>query len=443
MTLTRIIASALIAAACFGTAEAQSIRPTEPPAEFPPASFAGKQYVDSRGCVFIRAGIDGNVTWVPRVTRSRKQLCGFQPTELAAAPSSSRATSAPVPELITLPEGQRANNLEGAVTATTEPVAAARAPQTVTTTKPQRSAVRQAKPLRAGTSTAKLPRRQPLDDAYRPPVSTVTTASSAPGFGRCPGASALSQQYINQTGNVRCGPQGGSSRLSSVLDPNTRVVPKHVYQERSLSRGLVVPQGYRRAWEDDRLNPRRAEMSLGGVLAAANDGVPAGYVRVIHQDRYNPNRGPQTGAIWTRTVPREGIRGPVDRSVVKLLQRQLAGDASTSVGTDEETLVTRLSTRSAPSGDATSARAASASMAKPQSSPATRYVRAATLADVSQADAVAQRLRQKGLPVRLGRVNRNGQSLQVVLAGPFVGEAAQAALSTVRAAGFSGARLSK
>ncbi|MBU0642552.1 MAG: SPOR domain-containing protein [Alphaproteobacteria bacterium] len=61
-------------------AEAKALYTADEPAEFPPASFKGTQYVDSRGCVYVRAGYGDGVQWVPRVSRDRRVLCGFKPT---------------------------------------------------------------------------------------------------------------------------------------------------------------------------------------------------------------------------------------------------------------------------------------------------------------------------------------------------------------------------
>jgi hypothetical protein len=76
LSLTILSATTFLAFMPVGTV-AQSFAQ---PAEFPPQGYSGKQYVDSKGCVFIRAGIDGSPTWVPRVTRSREQICNAVPT---------------------------------------------------------------------------------------------------------------------------------------------------------------------------------------------------------------------------------------------------------------------------------------------------------------------------------------------------------------------------
>ncbi len=75
-----LVAATLGLLSTLGAAHAKNLKNGLVPAEFPPASFKGPQYVDSAGCVFIRAGVGGHVNWVPRVTRQRRALCGQTPT---------------------------------------------------------------------------------------------------------------------------------------------------------------------------------------------------------------------------------------------------------------------------------------------------------------------------------------------------------------------------
>ncbi|UWQ73193.1 SPOR domain-containing protein [Leisingera sp. M658] len=440
MKITRIIALAIIAGTTGAAGiQAQTLRETSPPAEFPPASYTGKQYVDSRGCVYIRAGIDGNVTWVPRVSRSRKQICGYAPTKLAGATRTQQA--APAPELITLDPGQQPAQSN----------AGAAAPRVVTTAKPRRTP--QSTSARPAAAPAPLPKPavkkvvrvtpKPAPAPAPAPAAPAPAAVQPAGSGACAGLSDISRQYSNATG-ARCGPQtvspvtyGGqdSGAQSSLrLTPNTRVVQTHIYQDRRLSNSFTVPEGYRPVWTDGRLNPQRAVRTVRPAVVTGFAQAPAGYLTVEREDgRLNAMRGVRTpegdaqmAQIWTNGVPRRLVQLPLDRATLTLPRNVRRSPA------EAQPSGLRLSSRSAPDA------------AVPQQAAPRRYIRAATYADAGQAKAAAQRLAAAGLPVRLGAVSRKGQPYKVVLAGPFqADDQAAAALAKARNAGFTGARISK
>ncbi|WP_245510586.1 SPOR domain-containing protein [Antarcticimicrobium sediminis] len=447
-------------------AQAQSLRNASPPAEFPSASYTGKQYVDSQGCIYIRAGIDGNVTWVPRVGRDRKQVCGYKPTVVAGGAAAAKPR-AQAPVEITLPATtqpaaiQKPKPLPAAVA---QPVAK---PRTAPVAQPRRAPVQAAAPApiatpapirvrRAPAATTVVipaPRRQAAPQAA--PVIAPRKAPAQAGGG-CSNASAFSQQFINKGAGVRCGPQAeppitygrGGDRQSvlmprgarahmavAAVSPETRVVPRHVYDRRRNTTSVSVPDGYKPVWSDDRLNPHRAERSLRPAQPRAISGPPRGYLAATRDDdRLNTRRGPRTAQgdartdrIWTRTVPRELVPQPTDRQIV-IVPKELAKSPAEA----ERAGLLRISTRNAP----VTAGAPRVSVAPG------RYVRVATYGSDQEARQVAQALAQDGLPMRLGSVRRGQATHRVVLAGPFADSTtAQAALRQARAAGFSGAHL--
>lgn len=257
---------------------AQTVSPGDAPAEFPPASFKGKQYVDSRGCVFIRAGIDGNVSWIPRATRKSTGICGFKPTFADQAAQVAPAQTNTV-EVITLNDPAPT---PAATSATTMRPVSAPSPR------PMPVVVRQTAPTSA-TRPVKVVRAPA-------PQPRVVQAS-----GVCPNASVLSEQYYQNTDNpVLCGPQGqavvGAGTLHQnvkptrpaikanrpiTVSPQRRIAPLHVAINAVNTTNFIVPKGYRKVWKDDRLNPHRAHQNLGGVRTMQ--------------------------LIWTSTVPRRLI----------------------------------------------------------------------------------------------------------------------------------------
>jgi len=109
------------------------------------------------------------------------------------------------------------------------------------------------------------------------------------------------------------------------LPPDTRVVPRHVYESRQNVGSVRVPRGYRQVWSDDRLNPRRGETSLRPANPNIRLQMLRGYVPAWDADRLNPNRGlgsdhgtAQTNRIWSQSVPRKLLIVPLQGQAIDI-----------------------------------------------------------------------------------------------------------------------------
>ena len=445
MMLTRALAIFVIAgcvATGFHTAPVVAQIGEVQPAEFPPSSYNGKQYVDSKGCVFIRAGIDGNVSWVPRVGRDRTPVCGFKPTGLTPGVASAPApNSAPPPVQITL------DNVTPAATPAPAPAPVARPAPRRTAAAPA-PAKRRAAPV-VVRQTAPEPRvaaPAPVVIAPAPQPRVIVSG----GATACPGASPLSQQYLRGKG-VRCGPQAepvlSRSAAGNVVvveqgaapapapiavTPTTRIVPKHVALNRINTRNVQVPHGYKEVWTDDRLNPYRAEQNLQGRADML--------------------------LIWTQTLPRRLIDQSTGRDVtasVPLVYPYLSvAEQQRELG--EVTIVQRngqltkrivrhnrasaarepvYSSRSTPA--AAAPKAVAPAQARTAALAGKRFVQVGTFREPGNAQRAAQTIAGMGLPARIGKHTKNGRSYMTVQAGPFAGpNDLQTAINRLRSAGY-------
>jgi len=416
------------------------------PAEFPPASFNGSQFVDSRGCIFVRAGIAGATTWVPRVTSSRQNLCGAQPTFAnGASAQNTVAAQAAIPPgvtVITAPPATASGTAAAAPAATTPPAArqAAANPPPARQATTRQPAARPQAPARVNARVA--PQAPVMVERPGAPMRTVASITTPPTI-----RSAAPARAVPVTGGcapgVRCGPQTqdpvsrgtGAGRIAeppvivlnrrtqAALDPQTRIVPRHVAVAQAQAAEVVaIPKGYRPVWEDDRLNPRRAQGTIAGKAAM--------------------------DLIWTQTVPRRLIDRSTGRDMTAYnpnlqypytdLATQVRAGVPASAGATVSTRSTAKPQTRQVAVERVSSRATPQAVQAPKPQRVSgRFVQVGAFADQNNANAAVRRLQAAGLPVSIQRASSKGKPVQVILAGPFGDPGALSqGLGAARAAGF-------
>lgn len=488
MKLTRVIAVGVIVSAIgLGQVQAQSLKKNQGPAEIPPASFKGKQYVDSKGCVYIRAGVDGLTTWVPRVSRSRQVICGFKPTVIAQGGTTAPAPAERTAGAVQIQPAQpvQATKAPPVQVAAAPPVRRTPAPAPRKTTPvPSSAMVIQPAGTRfpvIGAPTPAAPLIQPAPVAVPAPRRVVVTAApTAPGVKRirvprnvCQGASAVSARYLaHDKYEVRCGPQAelpytrgagqavaaapmmapaapvlaqntltGAPQISvyaPTADPattpaGTRVVRRHVYENRVLTiPGQQPPPGYAPVWKDDRLNPYRAEGTFQGER--------------------------QMTLVWTKTVPRRlidvrsgadvtakypQIRYPQTAMLIQPAQAP-AAYISSQGRVKRAPVVAPAAPAPAPTAHVSTKSTPPAATRQLKREVIRASVQVGTYGDAASATKVARDIQRLGLKARIGRMTRNGQQLRIVVAGPFASQVAlDTALRKVRGRGYRNAFIRK
>ena len=408
--LFRYLPAAAVVAAAFAT---MSHAQGRPPAELPPAGFVGQQYVDSRGCVYIRAGHGGQVNWVARIDRARRPICGQTPSQKVIA-EARRELAAPAPVVAPAAAPAPVQTARAATPSGRAPAVSQYAPPPVTYGKPQPLA--RPAPVAAAASAA------------APSAAPIARHAEAGGHGhwpRVPGwpsdnGNQINPQGVPAQGGVLTPHSGGHpplrhrstgcpedapyGRIYDLTDgrnvmlcatkPHTlrnmtesqarRHIERHDAAGRQVASAaarpdlMTPPPGYRAAWRDDRLNPARGERSAQGRQ--------------------------QMAQIWTEETPAE-LRDP---AYAKPDQ----------------------------------ARVSSRGQVAPPAVTGARFVQVGSFGQPGNASRAVAKLQGLGLPVQVSRGSIKGKPVQVVRAGPFASEAeASQALAAARRNGFGDAIL--
>lgn len=398
--LFKVVTVAILAAVVSPVAAfSQSMAQIGGPAESPPAGYKGLQYVDSRGCVFMRVESSGSARWYPRVNAAHKPVCN-KPRP-AASIDVAEETPAPAPKVMAAPAPKAP-----VVVAQARPVilTPAKAPMETVASK-MMPAAPAPRVVAAPVAVARVTVPVVADKRYE----KVATKGPAAGQIGCYTSAPVAEVVKLRNGGTAVVCTRGDGTTSGWMAPiypagsrpgialrdapqvtQTQSNSNRVAAARSYASAepeIVVPKGYKQAWKDGRLNPKRGVGTAQGQLA---------------QDQ-----------IWTRKVPA--------RLVSDVAKAKLKAKSSTVT----------ISSMNSATAAAPAPKAAGA-----------RYVQIGTFGVASNAAGAASRLQVLGLPVAKSKLTKGGKVLQIVMVGPFgSSNDAQSALQMARRAGFGDAFL--
>jgi len=413
--------SAVVLAAVFGvnSVEAQSVARVGGPANLPPPGFTGQQFIDNRGCVFLRAGYGGQITWVPRVGSNRKAMCGLPPSsaaraaiEVASEAEAARPAPLPAPKPVVMAAPMAAPAPKVIMAAKPAPVLAPpvlaptlAAPVAVAV--PSRSVPSRPAPSRPAPYVAVSPSNSPR-------MGYEVASGSGPAQGQigCYSSAPVAERVKTRNGGTTVVCTRGDGTLTGWRPP---VYPRSA----GVGAALTDPAPAIRA--------NRLRADDGVAYAAASDAIPTppkGYKLAWEDGRLNPNRGKGTAAgwaaqdqVWDRKVPSKlVVEAPTNRKKRKAVYVQPANTVSLS----------------------TKGQAMPVKPVKPAKGGA--YIQVGTFGVVANAEGASARLAGIGLPVARAKITSGGKPMQIVMAGPFRSAAdAQTALAMARSAGFGDA----
>ena len=406
--------SVAVVAAVFGaaSAQAQSVARVGGPANLPPAGFQGQQWVDSRGCVFLKAGYGGQVNWVPRVGRDRRAMCGYPPTgttraAIEVATEAEMAAPAAVAEVAPAPR----------VMAAVEPVVPV-VPRAQLVLRP---APVLADPVVAAPKLAARP--APYVEAA-PSGGYEVVASGGPSAGQigCYSSAPVAERVKTRNGGTVVVCTRGDGTMTGWRPP---IYPQGAGVGAALTDPVVASRGDHGAGHIGHGASGRDGHDHSYGHSDAVPTPPKGYKLAWTDDRLNPKRGKGTAEgwadqdqVWTRKVPSELVaEQPAQQRKKKVVYVQSGTKVTTS--TKGQSATAPVEKKVAKGG---------------------AYIQVGTFGVVSNADGAAARLQGMGLPVARAKITSGGRAMQIVMAGPFGSAAdAAAALSMARQAGFGDA----